>query len=232
MDFTYINQMRALLVEKGNQFFENVKKGLPELGVDITDPIQVLLAVRRLGGPKLEEMFHPGERNVSMPRGISPFLPTSLMRRTTKLIDEIIKRIHSEQFASAVRGKCIVTASTDGHEHGLYVINGILKNLGANVISGGAELDAEEVLGIAAKAATHYIALSTHNGLCLDFGKHLMAMAKQRNQHVEVFMGGRLNGIVEGCTEPIDVSDRLAELGIRPCKDVEDLIKGIVAVEV
>ena len=231
IDFTYINQMRSLLVNKGNQFFENIKKGLSKLGVDITDPVQVLLAVRRLGAAKLEELFHPGERDSSLPRGISPFASTELMRRTTKLRDETLKKIYSEQLAGAVRGKWIVVGSTDAHEYGLYVVSGVLDGLGAKVVNGGAELDAEELLDIAAEAATPYIVISTHNGLCLDYGKRLMESAKQRNQPVKVFMGGRLNGIVDGGTEPIDVSDRLVKLGISPCREMSDLIKEIAAIE-
>ena len=86
-------------------------------------------------------------------------------------------------------------------------------------------------MDLASEAAIPYIVISTHNGLCLDYSRHLMGLVKQRNQKVKVFMGGRLDGIVEGGTEPIDVSDRLIELGISPCNDVCDLIKEIAAIE-
>lgn len=231
LDFSYINEMRSLLVDKGNQFFENIKRGLSEAGVDITDPVQVLLAVRRLSAAKLEELFHPGEGDSSLPRGVSPFIPTQLLRMSINLKDETLKKIYSEQLADAVRGKKIIVGSTDTHEFGLYVVSSVLEDLGAKVINGGVDLDAEEILGLASEAATPYIVISTHNGLCLDYGKHLMELVKQRNQHVKVFMGGRLNGILDGGTEPIDVSDQLIELGISPCKEVSDLIKEIAAME-
>ena len=231
LDFSSINKMRSLLVSKGNQFFENIKKGLSERGVDIMDPVQVLLAVRRLGAAKLEELFHPGERDSSLPRGVSPFIPTELLRKSMNMRDEIVKEVYSAQLADAVRGRKIVTGSTDAHEFGLYVISSVLKDLGASVIDGGLNLDAEEILGLAFEAGTPYIVISTHNGLCLDYGKHLMEVANKRNQHVKVFMGGRLNGIVGGSTEPIDVSNQLIELGISPCKKVINLIKEIAAVE-
>jgi len=231
LDFSYVNEMRSLLADKGNQFFMNIKKGLPELGVDIADPVQVLLSVRRLGAAKLEELFHPGERDSSLPRCISPFIPTELMTMSINLKDETLKRIYSMQLADVVRGKKITVGSTDTHEFGLYVISSVLEALAARVINGGVDLDAEEILDLASEAATPYIVISTHNGLCLDYGRHLMELVKQRNQKVKVFMGGRLDGIVEGGTEPIDVSDRLIELGINPCNDVCDLIKEIVAIE-
>ena len=231
LDFSYVNEMRSLLADKGNQFFMNIKRGLPELGVDIADPVQVLLSVRRLGAAKLEELFHPGERDSSLPRCISPFIPTELVTMSINLKDEALKKIYSEQLADTVRGKKIAVGSTDTHEFGLYVISSVLEHLGARVINGGIDLDAEEILDLASEAATPYMVISTHNGLCLDYGRHLMGLVKQRNQKVKVFMGGRLDGIVEGGTEPIDVSDRLIELGISPCNDVCDLIKEIAAIE-
>ena len=227
LDFSYVNEMRSLLVDKGNQFYENIKRGLPELGVDIADPVQITLALRRLGAAKLEELFHPGKRDSSLPNGISPFVPTELMRMSVNSRDEALKKIYSEQLADVIRGRKIVVASTDWHAFALYVISSIFENLGVKVINGGVDLDPEEILDLASEAATPYIVMTTHNGLCLDYGTHLMEVAKQRNQQVEVFMGGRLNAIVEGSTEPIDVSDRLIKLGISPCKEMSEVIKKI-----
>ena len=200
---------------------------MPELGVDITDPVQTTLALRRLGAAKLEELFHPGERDSSLPNGISPFVPTELMRMSVNSRDEALKKVYSEQLADVIRGRKIVVGSTDWHAFALYVISSVFENLGAKVINGGVDLDPEEVLELAAEAATPYIIMTTHNGLCLDYGTHLMEVAKQRNQQVEVFMGGRLNAIVEGSKEPIDVSDRLIKLGISPCKEMSEVIKKI-----
>jgi len=214
-------------LDKGKQFFENIKQGLSELGVDIKDPVQITLALRRLGAAKLEEMFHPGERDSSMPNGISPFLPTELMIMSVEAKDNALKEVYAEQLAGVVKNKTIVVGSTDWHAFALYVISSVLENLGAKVINGGVDLDPEEVLELAAEAATPYIIMTTHNGLCLDYGTHLMEVAKQRNQQVEVFMGGRLNAIVEGGTELIDVSDRLIKLGISPCKKMSEVIKKI-----
>jgi len=227
LDFSYVNELRLLLLDKGKQFFENIKQGLSELGVDIKDPVQITLALRRLGAAKLEEMFHPGERDSSMPNGISPFLPTELMIMSVEAKDNALKEVYAEQLAGVVKNKTIVVGSTDWHAFALYVISSVLENLGAKVINGGVDLDPEEVLELAAEAATPYIIMTTHNGLCLDYGTHLMEVAKQRNQQVEVFMGGRLNAIVEGGTELIDVSDRLIKLGISPCKKMSEVIKKI-----
>jgi methylmalonyl-CoA mutase cobalamin-binding subunit len=225
LDDSHINQLRSMLVREGRQFSQNALKKLSQMGVDINDPLQVLLAVRRLGGRKLEEMAHPGERDPSRPRGFVPFLPTDLIKQPLKDLDRITRAIRSERLGDAVKGKKFVIGSTDTHEYGLFVVNGLLNTFGSMVVNGGVDLDAEQILDLAAEEGTPYIAVSTHNGLCLDWGRHLMEVAKQRSQHVKVFMGGRLNAIVEDVTEPIDVSDRLSKLGITPCKDPTSLFR-------
>ncbi len=230
-DDSYINEIRSLLLNKGNQFFESVKKGLSEIGVDITDPLQILLATRRLGAARLEEMCHPGEKDSTYPGGFIPFMPTEPIRRAMKTKDDFVKKVYSEQFSDVVRDKKVVVGSTDIHTWGLFVVSGVLNDLGAKVVNGGTDLDAERVLDLAFKEGTPYIAISTNNGQCLDWSKHLMELAKQRNQHVKVFMGGRLNAILESATEPVDVSDQLVRLGISPCREVSDLIKGIAGIK-
>ena len=225
LDDSYINELRSVLFTEGKQFFKNTLKGLSEMGVDITDPLQVLLAVRRLRGKKLEEMAHPGERDPSRPRGFVPFIPTDLLKEPMKDLDMIIRAIRSEQLGDAVKGKKFVIGSTDTHEYGLFIVSGVLNTFGSKVVDGGVDLDVEQVLDLAFKEGTPYIAISTHNGLCLDWGRRLMEAAKQRSQHIKVFMGGRLNAIVEDVTEPIDVSDRLSKLGIIPCQDPISLFK-------
>jgi len=214
-DFSYVNELRSLLVTKGKQFFENILKGLPGLGVNITDPIQITLALRRLGAARLEELFHPGERDSSLLNSISPFVPTELMRISVNSRDEAIKKVYSDQLADVVRGRKIVVGSTDWHAFALHVLSSVLENLGAKVINGGVDLDPEEILDLASEAATPYIVITTHNGLCLDYGTHLMEVAKQRNQ------------VEGGGTELIDVSDRLIKLGINPCKEVSEVIRKI-----
>lgn len=231
LDFSYINETRALLVDKGNKFFENVKKGLPELGVDITDPVQIILAIRRLGAARFEELFHSGEKNSLLPNGISPFIATELMQMTTYARDEAMKKVRDENLANVVRDKKFVVGSTDWHAYALFVISSILEELGARVVSGGVDMDAEEILDLAHKEDSTYVVMTTHNGLCLEYGKHLMDLVEQRNQSVRVFMGGRLNAIVKDGQDPIDVSDRLSEFGICPCREISDLFREIAGIK-
>ena len=199
----------------------------PNLGVNIADPLQVILALRRLGGKKLEEMFHPGERDSTQARGFVPFVPTDLIKQPMKDVDRTVEMVRLEGLATAVKDRKFVVGSTDTHEYGLFVIHGALTAFSATVVESGVDLDPEQILDAAHEEGTPYIAVSTHNGLCLDWGKRLMDVAKQRNQDVKLFMGGRLNSILEGHAEPVDVGDHLATIGIVPCGDVIDLFRAM-----
>jgi len=227
LDDSHINKLRLVIVHQGTQFYKNIKKGLSEMGVDITDPLQMILALRRLGGRKLEEMFHPGERDPSRPRGITPYVPTDLIKQPMRDMERTVQVVRSEKLEDVVKDKKFVVGSTDTHEYGLFVISGVLKTFGAKVIDCGVDLDAEQVLDMAIKEGTPYVAISTHNGLSLDWGKRFMEAARQRKQRVKIFMGGKLNAIIEGCTEPVDVSEQLRKLGIVPCRDLVDLIRNM-----
>ncbi|NQU07243.1 MAG: hypothetical protein HQ583_01685 [Candidatus Abyssubacteria bacterium] len=218
-DDSEILKLRDVLVENGRKFFDNILKGLPDLGVDIEDPLQIMLAIRRLGGGRLEEMFHPGERDSSRYRGIVPFAVTDLFSKSDPLANSLIETARSENLADAIRNRKIVVGSADTHEFGLYVLNKVVSEIGGKAIDCGVELDPRQVLDIAAKEGTPYIAISIHNGQCVGWGEQLMREAMQRGQEIEVFMGGMLNTMDEASTEPVDATEKLIELGITPCED-------------
>jgi methylmalonyl-CoA mutase cobalamin-binding subunit len=227
---TEINKLKRVLTVNGRKFFRNILKGLPELGVDIKDPLQVLLAVRRLGGARLEQLYHPGERDPKKYRGIVPFAPTDLIIMQQMITDFTVDAIRNEKLGEAIGGVKIVAGSTDTHEFGLFVLEGVLNAFGASVVDAGVDLDAEQMLDAAHRAGTPYIAVSTHNGQCLEWGTRLVEESRRRKQPVTVFMGGVLNTIVDGISEPVDVTNQLSELGIKTCEDINALFKHIAKV--
>jgi len=224
-DDTEILKLRDVLVENGRKFFENTLKGLPDMGVDIQDPLQIMLAITRLGGGKLEEMFHPGERDASRYRGFVPFAVTDLFKKSDPLANTYIETARDEGLGGAVEGKKIIVGSADTHEFGLYVLSRVVNEVGGKAVSGGVELDPEQVLDLASKEGTPYIAISIHNGQCVGWGEQLMREAMRRNQEIQVFMGGILNTMDESSTEPVDATEKLIELGITPCEDPVDLAR-------
>jgi len=224
-DDTEILKLRDVLVENGRKFFENILKGLPDMGVDIQDPLQIMLAITRLGGGKLEEMFHPGERDSSRYRGFVPFAVTDLFKKSDPLANTYIETARDEGLGGAVEGRKIIVGSADTHEFGLYVLSRVVNEVGGKAVSGGVELDPEQVLDLASKEGTPYIAISIHNGQCVGWGEQLMREAMRRNQEIQVFMGGTLNTMEESCTEPVDATEKLIELGITPCENPLDMAR-------
>ena len=57
IDCSTINSIAKLIVEGGQLFAQRALKGLEELGVNIFDPAALMLAIRRIGARKMEEMF-------------------------------------------------------------------------------------------------------------------------------------------------------------------------------
>ena len=224
-DDTEILKLRDVLVENGRKFFENILKGLPDMGVDIHDPLQIMLAITRLGGGKLEELFHPGERDSSRYRGFVPFAVTDLFNKSDPLANTYIETARDEGLGGAVEGRKIIVGSADTHEFGLYVLSKVVNEVGGKAVSGGVELDPEQVLDLASKEGTPYIAISIHNGQCVGWGEQLMREAMRRNQDIQVFMGGTLKTMEEWSAEPVDASDKLIELGITPCENPLDMAR-------
>lgn len=228
-DFSEVDGLRKTLADAGQRFFWNIIKGLNELGVDTRDPVQVLLAVRRIGASALESDYHPGRRDSGLPRGIVPFLPVDLLKKPMKEKDDILESIRSEHLGDSIKGVKVVVGSGDSHEYGTFVVSGVLNGLGADVVDGGIELTAEKALELLAREGARCLAVSIHNGHGLDWGRHIKALAAERKQDIKVFMGGRLNAILEGDTEPVDVSDLLRATGVSPCQDVIDLVRELEA---
>lgn len=225
-DDTEIIKLKNVLMDNGKKFFKNILKGLADdWGVNVKDPVQVLLAVRRLKGAKLEELYHPGKRDSSRYRGIVPYSMTDLIQMMDPFVEFSSETIRAEKLGDAIKDKKIVVGSADTHEFGLYVLDKVLNAFGAKVLNAGVDLDAEEVLDLASDEGTPFVAMSTHNGQCLDWGKRFVETAKSRNQEAKLFMGGVLNAILEGAAEPVDVKDKLSALGIVPCNDAVDIAK-------
>jgi len=227
IDDTEVLKLSKVLAENGRKFFKNMLKGFSEMGIDIKDPLQMLLAVRRLGGAKLEELFHPGERDSSRYRGIVPIATMDLFKMWIPMAQDIIGKIRAEGLSDVVRNKTIVMGSTDTHQFALFMLDKIFTEFGARVVNIGVDLDAEDVLDSAAAEATPNIMISTHNGISWGWGKRIMDEARRRKQNVRVFMGGKLNAILEGAAEPVDVTDRLAGIGIIPCSEITDVFRGL-----
>ena len=56
-----VDALADRIVEGGRRFRANVLTGFEAAGIDITNPFEMLLAIRRVGPKRLETLFGPGE---------------------------------------------------------------------------------------------------------------------------------------------------------------------------
>ena len=78
----------------------------------------------------------------------------------------------------------------------------------------GTDASPDEIAETVIETDSDYVAISTYNGIALTFAKRVLAEMEKAGITVPVFMGGVLNETMDGEKLPIDVTDKLKELGI------------------
>lgn len=222
-DFGRLEETRDELVSTGLQFYENILGGLTDRGVNVRDPMQVLLGIRRIGAARLESLFHPGARDERAPNGIVPVSPTEFTRRIVRLAEEELEHVYARDLGAVVAGRSFLVGSSDTHAYGMYVLERVLRALGAQVTELGVDLDPEDVAAHVAQRGQVDVAISSHNGQCLPYVRRLVTLLADR-EDTKVYVGGKLNYIAPGASEPSDVTSQLRDAGAVPCARVVDLV--------
>lgn len=228
MDFSGLERMRDVMVEQGKQFFDNVLAGFSEAGIDIEDPLEMILALKNFNPIKFEQTFHSTSFHTEHGE-IKPFYPTEMGRQTFKMKDEIIVNLKKADLEGSLKGKKIVVASGDAHTYGLILVEGVLTEMGADVVNGGVDMDAVDMLDLADEEGTRFVGISCHNGQALDYGRQILQLAKEREKDYWIFMGGKLNAILPGDSEPTEIGHTLEEMGIHAENDMEKTVALISA---
>ena len=223
MDLSAIDGVKDQLLAGGKGFKEKMLKGLEAIGIDIRDPFELLLAMRRLGARRMEALFG---QNVIDPTALRT--PTPVIPATTYLD---LQR-EAEQFLASPAGKCLIemaspklrilTVTSDVHEHGKTLLDEVFSRSGLTVIDGGVSADPDQIVDRLAQGDITAIALSTYNGVALSFSQKLKRLMEEAGQTVPILIGGRLNQIAQSSNSnlPVDVTGELTALGFHPCKDL------------
>ncbi len=227
MDFSKLEKMRDVMMREGRIFFENVLKGFRKAGIDVEDPLEMVLTLKKFNPVEFEKMFHStsaGKSNAEL----KPFYPTVLGRQTVQMKEAIIEELKAAGLEGGLRNKRIIVASGDAHTYGLILVDGVLTAMGASVVSGGVDMDAVDVLDLADEEGSPYVGVSCHNGQALDYGSQLLQLAKERDKKYFFFMGGKLNAILPGCSEPVEIDHMLKEIGILATNDLRETVEKIM----
>jgi methylmalonyl-CoA mutase cobalamin-binding subunit len=227
VDWPQIEARRDQLIEGGARFRDNLLTGLADLGVDPEDPLQLLLAVRRLGPVEIEDRFGVGEPAPEEPGGYRPLLPTDTLRDFLENREVVRQRLAGREPDVGTAGRKLVVGSTDVHEYGMLLVVEALRALGLEPVVAGTSIDPDEFADLALEAGATALLVSTHNGMALTYAQQLLEELERRRLGLPVLMGGTLNQDFEGTDTPVDVRPQLRELGVRVCDDVTDVVEAL-----
>jgi methylmalonyl-CoA mutase cobalamin-binding subunit len=229
IDWRPAQELAERIKVAGERVLERLLDGLGSFGVDRRDPLQLLLATRRLGAARIEELYGVGEPDSAYPRGFVPVAETDTYRRLVRHRREALESIASKgRPRPDLRGVSVVAASGDVHEYGLYVVVSVLRDLGASVVDLGTSVDPELAVQAAAETAADAIAFSTYNGMALSVGRELRNALERRRLPTWLFIGGRLTEDLDGA-KSVDVGSELERLGAIPCVSVDDMVASLAA---
>ena len=219
------------IVAGGRRFFHSVISGLEAAGIDISDAVEMLLALKRLGGKGLEEAFGAGDPDASRLRGRAPVAPSPIMEEVEHLAEERLSHISGDDIdAVKAAGLKVLVATTDVHEHGKLVIERVFASVGIGAIDGGVSSDPDALAAAARSTGADAIAISTYNGIALDYVMALKAELKAHDLDIPLLVGGRLNQVPKGSNTslPVDVTAELQAAGAIVCSQVEEAIPALL----
>ncbi|MFX1507689.1 MAG: cobalamin-dependent protein [Promethearchaeota archaeon] len=225
-----VEKTANMLVDAGKRFKTRVLKGLDEVGIDIKNPFELLLAIRRIGAKTLEELFGPGEQNEAQIRSLKPVVQATPIAELEKKSEKIVSDLKQEELHQ-IRFK-ICVACTDVHEYGKILVEEVLKRLNHEVVDAGVSVDPDIVAQRAKETEADFIAISTYNGIALSYLQSLNHEMKQLGIDVPIFVGGKLNQIPDDSQTslPIDVTSELKVMGAIVCHRVEDMLENLLKI--
>lgn len=229
IDFTPIEELRDKIKSAGTQFFRNILEGLEEAGIDTKNPLAMMILLKRIDPSKLETLFHPStyQKENSV---VEPLVPTSIGKQSLEEKDRIVKDLEEKLpgIRDGLRDRRVLVVSGDAHYYGAFVVSETLKSLGAEVVYGGVGLQPVDAMDIADEEGISDIMVSVHNGQALDYAKQLKQLSRSRDVSYHFYMGGKLNGILPGESEPRDVTSLIVDLGIAAGNDLHTLLQALL----
>ncbi|HEX78207.1 MAG TPA: hypothetical protein G4O03_07355 [Dehalococcoidia bacterium] len=224
VDFRRVERTRDRLIKGGRLFYDRVLAGLSQAGVDIANPVELLLALRSSGGRKLEKLFGAGREDETHPGGRRPVVPTTMFQQIWDMGRRIKEEVHSRQLRQRAKGGKVLLLSTDVHEYAKLIMGMTLREAGVEVIDLGHSVDPGRIVKELLRGKVDAIGISTHNGMALTYARGLLQEMRDHDLEIPIFMGGRLNEMTgEGL--PRDVTAELVELKVIPCSDVFDMLE-------
>jgi methylmalonyl-CoA mutase cobalamin-binding subunit len=212
VDFGPARAFSQEVVSAGREIFDRAIGGLKDAGVDVANPVQLLYVLKQLGPADFESLFGLGEWDPSTRRR-RPLVPTDIYQQSLQTIEQYLPHFSTGKIKALMTDRRLLLASTDVHEHAVYVLEALLRESGAEIINLGAEQNPIDVVRAVQSNQVDAILISTHNGMALEYARRLRAELRDRQLDVPVLMGGVLNQKIEDQALPVDVRAELHQLG-------------------
>lgn len=223
MDFTPIETLSDLMVEKGTAFFRNAMAAFEDAGVDIRDPLQIIMVLRHFNPVRFEQSFHPSVKEYGY---YKPYCPSQLGRQTMEMKDSIVADLKGRGLD--LNGRKMVCVSADGHSYGLMLIDRVYSEINAQVINGGVDVEPATALDLADEEGADIICVSSHCGQCLSYAQTITELAERRHKRYKILMGGMLNALLPGHALPVDVQDLVCQTGVHATNDFGEQVRFIL----
>jgi len=233
VDLNAVDVITEKLVDGAIEFASNVRAGLTSAGIDTGDPFEMLLALRRIGARKLEQLFGVGRKDPTQIGGRIPVVAGSVLEEIGEMADTAMEEVDHEDFEFLkTQTLRVLVATTDVHEHGKLLIEEILRRTGIEIIDGGVSTEPHHLAEIATRTRPDAVAISTYNGVALTYFTQCMSAMTDAGLEIPVLIGGRLNQIPEATNSslPVDVGEQLSDKGAIVCRQASDMIAHLRAV--
>ncbi|MBP1736301.1 MAG: methylmalonyl-CoA mutase [Oscillospiraceae bacterium] len=204
-------------------FYDRTLEGLDAMGIDVENPAELMLSLKKLGPAYLEEHFGAGKKADAM-RGRIPVWPTDMVKNIGRIRERSLQQLSPEASLTGVK---VVVCSTDVHEFGKEIVASILREVGATVYDIGTDASPTEIAETVIETDSRFVAVSTYNGIALTFGRRMLEAFEQHNLKVSAFMGGLLNENAEDGSLPEDVTEDIKRLGILCSGTAENMVSMI-----
>jgi methylmalonyl-CoA mutase cobalamin-binding subunit len=221
VDFRPARTFAHRIVTAGKTVYNRALAGLADAGVDITNPLQLLYILKHLGPIQFELEFGMGDLDFTGKRR-TPLVPTDISLQSLRTIEEYIPQFTTDKMQELMGKRRLLLASTDVHEHAIYVLRELLCEAGAEVIYLGAEQNPIDVAKAVQEYEAEVILISTHNGMALEYAQRLQMELHRFHLKTPVLMGGVLNQKVPNHPLPVDVTKDLNQLGIHTNAHLEN----------
>jgi methylmalonyl-CoA mutase cobalamin-binding subunit len=215
-DWERLETLGAEVATYAREFRDRALVKLAESGVDVADPAEVLIALRRTGAAEIE-------RQVDL-------VPSDDVARLVPWKSKRVRSLASELAESmpSLDGMKVVLAVLEVHDLAVDALARALPAAGAEVVLLDSRSTPAGIVNAAVDEDAEAVVLAVYNGNALHLGRLLRNAADSADFSGAIFMGGVLNQD-EGDGLPVDARPGLAALGITCIDRIETLGPALAA---